>query len=89
MAQYFDNNEAGYLRWVKEHHVDGFIVNVGGGFPPKLHRANRRCVTTSERTNYTTHEYKKDCSTNRSELELKYASTLTYCKVCFPERRDA
>jgi hypothetical protein len=46
MIRYFYNDEDGYAQWVEEHHADGFIVNIGGGFPPKLHRANRSCVTT-------------------------------------------
>ena len=89
MAQYFDNDESGYLRWVMKHRDDGFIVNIGGGFLPKLHRSSRQCVTSPKRTNYTTHEYKKDCSTDRRELEKKYGSELTYCKVCFPESGSA
>ena len=89
MAQYFDNDEAGYLRWVEEHRDDGFIANVGGGSPPKLHRANRGCVTTPKRSNYTT-TYKKWCSTDQGELEAKkYDPPLTRCKTCFPEERGA
>ena len=84
MAQYFDSDEAGYLRWIREHRNDGFIVNVGGGFAPKLHRASQPCVTSPKRTNYTTHEYKKWCSTNQKELETqKYDQPLTHCKICF------
>lgn len=84
MSEFFDNREDEYLRWTEAHRDDGYIVNVGGGFPPKAHLASRRCVTGAARSNYTTHEYKKDCSTDLSELQGKYGSALTYCRLCFP-----
>lgn len=83
MSPFFDNREDDYLRWTEEHQHDGYIVNVGGGFAPKVHLARRRCVTGPGRSNYTTHEYKKDCATDLNELEAKYGAALTYCGLCF------
>ena len=87
MSEFFDNREEAYLRWTEQHRHDGYIVNVGGGFPPKAHLASRKCVTGAARSNYTTHEYKKDCSTDLGELQAKYGSALTYCGSCFPGGR--
>ena len=89
MTEFFDNREDAYLRWTQDHGYDGFIVNVGGGFAPKIHRASTGCVTSPARSNYTTHEYKKDCSTDLGELVAKYGAALTYCGLCFPGGRPA
>jgi hypothetical protein len=89
MIQHFDNDEEGYRRWFEAHRDTGFIVNLGGGFPPKLHLVKNQCVPTLKRKNYTTHEYKKDCSTNRRELETKHAPSLMSCKLCFPQEYDS
>lgn len=92
MSQSFDHDKTGYARWVKAHREDGFIVIIDirpHGSPPKLHRAKYKCVTAPDRIKSLIHNYRQDCSTDRRELEMKYASTLMYCLWCFPEGHDA
>lgn len=92
MSQYFDNDKQGYSRWVKAHREDGFIVIIDirpRRFPPTLHRAKYKCVTAPDRMKHLIHNYQQDCSTDRRELETKYAPRLTYCPWCCPEGRDA
>lgn len=68
----FDNNESGYLDWVKEN-PDAYVLNAPKtrtGYPNRLHRANCKTIQTPARTNYTTTTYKKICSYNRETLEI-------------------
>ncbi len=85
----FDNDEAGYLKWVGTH-PDGFVLNVPrqrNMAPNMMHRASCKHITTSERTNYTTTDYFKVCATNRQEL-LDWAAgdsnRLQTCQHCNP-----
>ncbi len=85
----FDNDEAGYLRWV-DANPGGFVINVpkrSGDFPDRLHRASCPHITTQRRTNYTTTTFKKICSVDRRELvdwEARHSSDFRKCKHCEP-----
>ncbi len=85
----FDNDEAGYLHWV-DVNPNGFVINtpkVSGSFPDMLHRAICRHITTDQRTNYTTTEFKKLCSLDKAELVdwgTRQSKDFRECKHCKP-----
>lgn len=85
----FDNNETGYLRWVKEN-PSGFVINASRPTPSsylKLHRATCSQIYTTTRTNYTTKDYFKVCSLSKGDL-INWAKNqrgkLESCKLCNP-----
>jgi hypothetical protein len=84
-----DDDEAGYLRWVKTN-PGGFVINAPkrrGAEQDMLHRASCVFITTPKHTNYTTTSYKKVCSPDRKELVdwgASYSSTFRLCKHCKP-----
>lgn len=83
----FNNDEEGYLHWVKVNPT-GYVINVpkeGGEY--KLHRASCRDITTDKRTNYTTNDYMKVCSMDRAELVVwgtHDTDEFSECKRCKP-----
>jgi hypothetical protein len=85
----FDNDEEGYLQWVNTN-PNGFVVNAPkqyGIAPDMLHKANCRHIMTSERTNYTTTDYKKLCSSDKKEIidwGAAHSSNFKACKHCKP-----
>ena len=69
--QTFVDAEDAYLAWIRTQ-ADGYVLNAGRtdarSTPVVIHRA--RCAFISGAyTNYTTRDYIKICSTDRSELE--------------------
>jgi hypothetical protein len=84
-----DNDDAVYLQWVNSN-LNGFVINSpkrSGAVPDMLHKASCQHITTSQRTNYTTTDYRKICSVNREELiawGAKHSSNFQECKVCKP-----
>jgi hypothetical protein len=81
----FDDNEAGYLKWVNDN-PKGFVINVPKQHvlvPDMLHKASCTHITTDQRTNYTTGDYKKLCFVDRKEL-ADYSGDFQVCKVCKP-----
>ena len=87
--QTFDDNKAGYLKWVASN-PNGFVINApkqSDSFPYMLHRANCSHITTDRHTNYTTTDFKKICSLNRQELVewgTNDSSDFQECKHCKP-----
>jgi hypothetical protein len=85
----FDNDEAGYLRWVTENPT-GFVINTPkqpGAFPDMLHRASCWFITTDKWTNYTTTDCMKICSLDRQVLIAwgnSHSSDFRKCKHCKP-----
>lgn len=88
----FDNNEAGYLRWVHTN-PSGFVINAEkrpGRMPNPymLHRASCIFITTPNITNYTTTGYVKICSLDRQELvdwgTRHSRRDFLMCKYCAP-----
>jgi hypothetical protein len=85
----FDNDEDGYLKWVRDNPF-GFVINAPkqrGSSPDMLHRATCKDITTDQRTNYTTTDYKKICSVDRQELVdwgTRHSSDWRECKHCKP-----
>jgi hypothetical protein len=86
----FVNDEEGYLRWLEEHR-HGLVVNshrVPVSSYLFLHRASCASISTANRTNWTTRDYIKTCSTDVAALaEWARQATggkLTPCRVCKP-----
>ncbi len=85
----FDDDEAGYLKWVTTN-PHGFVINTPkhpGDFPDMLHRARCSHITTHKRKNYTTTDFKKLCSLDRQELVdwgVRLSSDFRRCKHCKP-----
>jgi hypothetical protein len=84
----FKNDDEGYLEWVAAHPF-GYIVNVDEPQQfanyPMIHGAAHKAMTSSKRSNYTTHQYYKVCGTSLPELEAWSQATfgrkLIRCKV--------
>lgn len=89
MVERFDNDEAGYLKWV-ETHPHGFIANVdrAGMVPayPMVHSATHGLVSSPRIGNFTTGDYIKLCSTDLKALEeysqTRFGRPLTRCSQC-------
>jgi hypothetical protein len=89
MVERFQNDEAGYLRWL-EANPHGYVVNVDEpnhiAQYPMVHRATHKVLSSPHRTNYTTGRYIKICSDNLQELEgwskQKYGRQLVRCAQC-------
>lgn len=85
----FDNDEVGYLRWVRAN-PSGFVINVPKDFrniPYFLHRASCKHITTPKHKNYTTTQFMKICSVNRQELVkwgAGYPGNFQECSHCKP-----
>jgi hypothetical protein len=85
----FEDDEAGYLRWLLENPT-GYVVN--SQRPPRpaylvLHHATCRHISSPTRTNYTT-TYQKVCARSKAELE-RWATNvvggqLRACQHCQP-----
>ena len=73
---FFEDDDMGYLQWISEH-PDGYVVNSRRRVGPDylvLHRAscfsiNRYPNMDEEPGGFTERQYRKFCSTSRSELE--------------------
>ncbi len=85
----FNDDEAGYLQWVKSN-VRGFVINAekrsdGDPAPSMLHRAT--CPDISRRfKNYTT-SYAKLCFVDRQDLanwSQNHSSDFRRCRHCKP-----
>ena len=94
MIELFRDAEEDYLRWVREH-PEGYVLNTYRTPSTSylvLHSAACGTIATPKRTNYTTRDYIKACSTNRSELEGWAARTVSgvprACGVCSPAASD-
>lgn len=91
---HFDNDEEGYLAWVRANPT-GFVVNVDRArrvpHYPMVHRATHGLMSSSTRTNYTANDYIKICSVDLGELEAhslaEYGRVLNRCATCM-ERSD-
>jgi hypothetical protein len=89
MVTRFDNDEAGYLKWVQAN-PHGFIANVdrAGSVPtyPMVHAATHRALSSPKIGNFTTGDYIKLCSTDLDALEeysrTKFGRSLTRCSQC-------
>ncbi len=87
----FDNDEAGYLKWVRTH-PNGFVINAEKHAdyeaPYMMHRANCWTISTNPVGNFTTTTYKKICSLDKQELIdwWRENSTIEYraCGKCDP-----
>jgi hypothetical protein len=85
----FDNDEAGYLQWVAAN-AHGYVINApkrSGDFPDILHRASCIHISSPQRTNYTTTDFKKICSLDRQALVdwgTRYSDDFRECKHCKP-----
>ena len=73
MIERFENDEAGYLKWVQSNST-GYVVNVDEPqyFPqyPMVHVATHKAISSTARSNYTSSGYLKFCSTDLEALEL-------------------
>lgn len=95
MIHRFENDEAAYLGWVNANPA-GFVVNVdvAARYPqyPMVHRATHKLISSAARTNYTSNEYIKLCSTDLVELErmapAKYGKPLNRCATCMGASAD-
>jgi hypothetical protein len=89
MIDHFVNDDAAYLRWVHSHQ-HGYIVNLDKArtYPqyPMVHRASHKLISSPERTNYTTNEFIKVCSTDLAALERwskeECGRVLNRCATC-------
>lgn len=91
----FENNDQGYLCWVKGN-PDGLVVNClkhRSGNYLVLHRATCSDISTPKRGNWTTHQYMKACAASEADLDrwvarCNFSRTLadrdTRCKRCRP-----
>ncbi len=73
-----NNGDLEYLKWVKDN-PNGFIINYDkkkkSKCYPMIHLSTHKSLSTPKRKNYTTGEYSKICSNDKSKLE-KYAEKL-------------
>ena len=89
MIEHFSDDEAAYLQWVQSHQY-GYVVNLDKAriYPqyPMVHRASHKLISSPERTNYTTNEYMKVCSTDLAALERwsqqECGRVLNRCATC-------
>lgn len=89
MVERFEKREADYLYWVHIH-PKGYVVNLDARFAraeyPMVHLASHKLVSSPLRSNYTTGDYVKVCSTELSELEQwsrrTFGRELIRCRVC-------
>jgi hypothetical protein len=83
----FDNNEAGYLKWVADN-PQGFVINAAkNGRYTKLHKATCYFISSDNWTNCTTNEYMKVCSLNKQELinwGRSFSNDFSMCQICDP-----
>ena len=87
----FENNEKGYLDWIRLNQ-SRFVLNTDQDHVspvyPMLHRASHRLISSPARENYTTNRFFKVCSDNVRELEswsrTERGRSLTKCKTCRP-----
>ena len=76
MVILFEDDEAGYLRWINEH-PDGYVVNTRRWFDPDylvLHRASCSSIKIHRNMHddpggFTERNYRKLCSASLSDLE--------------------
>lgn len=87
----FDNDEAEYLRWVKDHPT-GYVINAEKRgcsiIPFMLHTAKCGHVITKS-TQYTIDDDKKICSLDKQELldwwdKCAHGFDRKFCKDCKP-----
>ena len=87
----FEQDDEGYLRWIKEHSA-GFVVNC---YPNPstdylvLHRATCASITVKQiDKEHWTHDYIKVCSQDRGEILMwSYAEAggaPSACQICDP-----
>lgn len=89
MIELFDNDEAGYLKWVQAN-PRGFVANVDRArrFPqyPMVHAATHRSISSPRIGNFTTGDYVKFCCTDLDAIEqyskTKFGRSLTRCSLC-------
>jgi hypothetical protein len=89
MIELFDNDEIGYLNWVRSN-PRGFVANVdrAGRVPqyPMVHAATHGSMSSAKIGNFTTGDYLKFCSTDLDALEqyskTKFGRSLTRCSIC-------
>lgn len=89
MVELFDNDEAGYLKWIQAN-PHGFVANVdrAGAVPqyPMVHAATHGSISSPKIGNFTTGAYVKLCCTDLAALEqysqTKFGRTLTRCSQC-------
>lgn len=89
MVELFDNDEAGYLKWIQAN-PHGFVANVdrAGTVPqyPMVHVATHGSMSSPKIGNFTTGAYVKLCCTDLAALEqysqTKFGRTLTRCSQC-------
>ena len=85
----FENDDSGYLQWVNAN-PDGFVINAPkhpGSFPDMLHKASCQHISTPQRTNYTTTDFKKICSMSKEALTdwgHNNSENFQQCKHCSP-----
>jgi hypothetical protein len=90
MKQFVDD-ETGYRTWISRH-PDGYVVNAARLPRPSylvLHRATCRTINgTPARGEFWTRDFRKTCSTQRSELENwarhVVGGKLSPCGLCRP-----
>ena len=89
MVEVFDNDEAGYLKWVQSN-PDGFVANVDRAETvpqyPMVHSATHGSLSSPKIGNFTTGAYVKLCSADLEALEqysqTKFGRALTRCSQC-------
>ncbi|HEY3374031.1 MAG TPA: hypothetical protein VGK02_03095 [Candidatus Aquicultor sp.] len=67
----FENDDSAYLSWL-EMNPSGFVVNCDRNPKPSyliLHSATCGFISTSKRSNWTTNDYIKICSSDKEELQ--------------------
>jgi len=89
MEKFIDDDE-GYLEWL-ERNPDGFVVNSHREPISRyliLHKATCGTISSPNRKNWTTGDYIKFCSSDRSELEEwaldAFNTDLWACRKCKP-----
>ena len=89
MVKVFDNDEAGYLKWVQSH-PNGFVANVDRAGRvsqyPMVHAATHGSMSSAKIGNFTTGDYVKFCSDELDALEeyseKRFGRSLTRCAIC-------
>ena len=71
MIEHFSKDEAAHLQWVQSHqHRHAVRLEKAQTYPqyPMVDRASHKLISSPGRTNYTTNEFIKVCSTDLAAL---------------------
>ena len=86
----FDNDDCGYLEWVKENRC-GYVINCSTTVVRNLsiHRVDCATISSRKKTTLTTHHHIRACSNDIQEL-MKWAKEVygyapLPCLICNPQ----